>query len=685
MLLPRSLRGRGPVLLYCALCLAASHPEGSEANDGPLIEMARSARDLALRRMLEKQKTDGSWNEPIDWYAFPSALYIITTRTTGLIRHTGFAEEETQLLRHITSQANPDGGFYRYTGSPSCKNTTRIVLLAIRLALGDIEPRERPAAWYRLNQQVNGDLEWRLRRTIDKAERYLRHGESRSSSFEADHKVWLTVLEPQVRLGARTAPYPVFSPRLAAATFSPVARRTVTPHVSYFVRRTLPAISVMYHRGRERCFPWRVVDRGLGWCPWYERLREAPVEKLITIMREDQDECGGWFFNPPCTMVNMIALVESGVPAADPAIRRAHEYVRRRITPDGRGGAFLNATDADMWNTAHGLMSYLAIPPHAATDAPARSAIDFILGEQCDNGGFAFARGAGKDADNDSTGFLLGPLSLALESAEGDLRTRLARATRAASAFLLGRQDRRGGFSCWDPTLARPAAAPAGYLRERLFEAAGPDITARAVYGLARSGLTPQDEPARKSLRFFLRTRHRNGAWWGRWWAGYLSGTGFVLKTYGALGIRCDTGLEDGDRLLAASCRAMKEGVKFVLEHQNPDGGWGETVRADEDIRYAGRGASTPLRTAFMISALLQAGHPAADPAVRQGIRYLLDTMSADGRWTDDQSTFTLFPNAQYYTYPFLTYFLPLECLTEYLQAVGAGKGEHSSRAPANK
>jgi squalene-hopene/tetraprenyl-beta-curcumene cyclase len=186
---------------------------------------------------------------------------------------------------------------------------------------------------------------------------------------------------------------------------------------------------------------------------------------------------------------------------------------------------------------------------------------------------------------------------------------------------------------------------------------------------LTRCGRRLREPAVRKARAFLLKTQCRNGAWWSRWWAGYLAGAGYVLRACGPLGLRLDRDAAPGDRLVQRWQRAMTLAVHFIVERQNPDGGWGETVRADSDARCAGRGKSTPLHTAHVTSALLRAGYPADSSVISNAMEYLLQTMSPDGTWNDGQWTFTAVARSHYLPFEFLNYVLPLDALTDYLQA----------------
>jgi squalene cyclase len=66
----------------------------------------------------------------------------------------------------------------------------------------------------------------------------------------------------------------------------------------------------------------------------------------------------------------------------------------------------------------------------------------------------------------------------------------------------------------------------------------------------------------------------------------------------------------------------------FPRPGEPADGGWGETIRSDEDIRYAGKGNSTPLPTAHLTSTLLRIGYPPNSPLIGRAIDYLVRAQS---------------------------------------------------------
>jgi len=93
----------------------------------------------------------------------------------------------------------------------------------------------------------------------------------------------------------------------------------------------------------------------------------------------------------------------------------------------------------------------------------------------------------------------------------------------------------------------------------------------------------------------------------------------------------------------------------------------GESIYSDFDQAYAGKGASTPLHTAQAATSLIMTGQTATSPEIKRAIKYLLQTMTEDGRWEDQQATFTVFARTFYYSHPIFNYVLPLSTMTEFL------------------
>ena len=101
--------------------------------------------------------------------------------------------------------------------------------------------------------------------------------------------------------------------------------------------------------------------------------------------------------------------------------------------------------------------------------------------------------------------------------------------------------------------------------------------------------------------------------------------------------------------------------MRWLEDHQNPDGGWGEDARSYRDPKWIGRGASTASQTAWALLALDAAGERSL--AVRRGVRYLVESQRDDGSWDEPYYTGTGFPGDFYINYHLYRLLFPIMAL----------------------
>jgi squalene cyclase len=260
-------------------------------------------------------------------------------------------------------------------------------------------------------------------------------------------------------------------------------------------------------------------------------------------------------------------------------------------------------------------------------------------------GGWGFEFANDKAPDNDDAGVAMSAIAWWMKHATEDasLAPVVERAQDAldlGTAYLEGMQNPDGGWSAYEygmpgkprgPLYASadidwrsPKRALAQLERTvlQLGDPATADITGRLLDGLGRMSYTTEAPTVQRAVAFLRAQQMEDGSWWGRWISNYLAGTAWVI--HGLIAV----GSEDRDLLDPA--------IRFLLTHQNEDGGWGEATESYTHPELRGKGPSMPGLTGLVLGALCAAGE-AEREAAHKAVAYLIRTQNEDGTWSDDQ------------------------------------------------
>ncbi|HEY4746831.1 MAG TPA: squalene--hopene cyclase, partial [Steroidobacteraceae bacterium] len=262
-------------------------------------------------------------------------------------------------------------------------------------------------------------------------------------------------------------------------------------------------------------------------------------------------------------------------------------------------------------------------------------------------GGWAFQYANPYYPDLDDTA----AVALALDRFDAErYRTAIDR----AAEWVLGMQSRNGGWGSFD------ADNTHYYLNHIPFADHGAlldpptaDVSARCLGFLAQHGLTSDHPAVAAVLAFLRREQEADGSWFGRWGTNYIYGTWSVLVALNAIGV-------DPESV------EVRRAVAWLLSHQRPDGGWGETGESYWPNELHGEAPySTASQTAWALLALMAAGE-VAHPAVARGIEYLIANQDRDGNWDEPWYTAVGFPRVFYLRYHGYRAFFPLFALARY-------------------
>jgi squalene-hopene/tetraprenyl-beta-curcumene cyclase len=396
-------------------------------------------------------------------------------------------------------------------------------------------------------------------------------------------------------------------------------------------------------------------------------VRRAALRRCAEwiIARQERDGCWGGI-QPPW-VYSLIALHLLGYGLDHPVIKRGlaglERFTIRQDTPDGPVRR-LEACQSPVWDTVLAMIALAdaGLPPG---DAALTRAADWVLGEEITGpgdwqvrrpdlapGGWAFEFDNDIYPDIDDTAEVVLALRRAHASAGDGARVS---AIRRGMRWIAGMQSRDGGWGAFDAdnTHELPTRLPFCDFGA-VVDPPSADVTAHVVEALAAEGLAGS-RAARRGVVWLLRAQESDGSWFGRWGANYVYGTGAVVPALIAAGVQ-------------PGKPAIRRAVAWLEAHQNPDGGWGEDLRSYDDPALAGRGTSTASQTAWALLALLAAaGDGPPGPAADAGVRWLVEHQRPDGGWDEPQYTGTGFPGDFYLNYHLYRLVFPVSALGRYL------------------
>ena len=242
--------------------------------------------------------------------------------------------------------------------------------------------------------------------------------------------------------------------------------------------------------------------------------------------------------------------------------------------------------------------------------------------------------------------------------------------------WLLAMQNRDGGWAAFDRNNNKEFLCRVPFAdHNAMIDPSTPDLTGRVMESLGRLGFRlGKNKEIDRVVAYMRRCQRADGSWFGRWGINYIYGTWQALTGMAAVGVPTDD-------------PAIKAGANWLLTHQQPCGGWGETADSYEDERLRGHGAPTASQTAWAVMGLIAAGFENHE-SVRRGIRYLINHQREDGTWQEDYSTGGGFPRVFYLKYHYYSVYFPLMALSLFAaktKRVNAAVGVGTATLPLSR
>ncbi len=544
----------------------------------------------ARRALLEERSEGGHWEGELSTSALSTATALVAL---GVADEDAFDHPVRAAVRWLIENQNQDGGWGDTTRSYSNISTTLLCWSALtRFGKASASSSvQRAGFWIR---DYTGSLEPALIAETIKA----RYGKDRTFSVPIlmlcaicgtlGRRGWRLVLPLPFQLA-------VFPRKWFALLRLPV--------VSY----ALPAlIAIGYARFRKGSGTRRNLRKPHRFWP-----------KLSALLREIQPESGGFLEAAPLTSFVTMALVSAGE-KDHPVVKKGVEFLMNTVRADG---SWPIDTNLATWATTLAVKALAIHPPKTQQGgsegvtlfAGQERVLNWLLDQQfqCVHpftnsppGGWAWTNLSGGVPDADDTpGALLALHSLCPENR----RAEIVETASAGVIWLLDLQNRDGGI----PTFCRGwGALP--------FDRSSPDLTAHTLRAwFAWRSEMPAAIRARiergsdRALRYLARRHRSDGSWAPLWFGNQDRSVDEENPTYGTAMV-----------LLCLSQIGHREGqggaVKWLLEHQNEDGGWGA---------LRGETPSTIEETALALNALAGQGRsgPEIDRALAEGIGWIAD------------------------------------------------------------
>ncbi len=648
--------------------------------------------------LLDQQHPDGHWCAELQGDTILESEYIL------LLAYLGQHHSETAVKagRYLLSQQRAEGGWTTYPGGPLDISVSVKAYFALKLTGTD--PESEPMRRARNAIRAHGGA--------DAVNSFTRFYLALLGQIRYEH---CPVVPPEILLLPRWFPInlsrvsawsrTIIVPLSIMSACRPVAEIDAECGIAELFLEPperWPALRAPGHDRRTGWFSWdhffRTVDRGLKflhrrrWLPLRKRALAA-AEKWMVERFADSDGLGAIF---PPIIWSIVALTCRGYAEDSAEVRYCLDHLRGLMLDDGEA-IRLQPCKSPVWDSAISLRALTAAgvrSEHPAT----RRAVDWLLDKEVRRAGdwaesvraqpsgwfFEYDNAFYPDLDDTSmvvmalaeqtedAGRTSDPRGPAVQIVEhrtsvspGEARRqvatldRLAGATQRAVDWVLAMQNRDGGWGAFDRNNNAEFLCHVPFAdHNAMIDPSTPDLTARVLEMFGVLGRRVGEPAIDRAVAYMRRTQGSDGSWFGRWGVNYIYGTWQSLAGLSAVGLPWN------DLTVVA-------GVNWLIEHQQPSGGWGESPETYARPELRGQGQTTASQTAWALLGIIAAGYT-RHPAVARGIDYLLETQRDDGTWEEPQFTGTGFPQVFYLRYHYYPIYFPLLALSRWAAALEA-------------
>jgi sporulenol synthase len=627
------------------------------AESAALAAAIDGAVDACRTALLRRQDPDGAWRYPLEGSSvLPDAHFLIAQRLFHLVP----SEIERRLVARVRGRQLSNGGWPLHPGHNGHPSTTVEAYVALRMH--GLPPEADALRRARSFLGAHGGVS-RLS-TL-----------TRITLAVLGLRPWddVPLLPVEIMLLPRRSPFNLQSfvsfTRIHMVSLLALGEtRYRVPGVSRALAAELDGASMGPRAGASPSSAWEVAREALAqlwrYADWARRLlgpavvRKRSLEACREYLITHQEPDGSWGNYILSTFFGILALRALGCSPDSVAVRHGYDGLRTLLWRRGEE-ILVQPCNSAIWSTALISVSLRETGLTSAHPALKRAARWLLRAQSlregdwrcgCPNGPaytWGFQEGNTLFPDVDDTVAAVRAVAPVLGPDDPDA----ARRCRRAQAWAVAMQNADGGWSAFDRNCRSwwLERIPFNDMHRAMTDPSTPDMTGRMLEYLGVRGWRVGRPEVGAAVAWLRRNQRSDGAWFGRWGIAYLYGTWAALTGLAAVGVPPEDPM-------------IRRAVRWLETCQNPDGGWGESCRADTAGRYVPLGRSTPSQTGWALLALVSSAH-APTPAITRGLEYLLGTQTEDGTWLEDYTTGAGFAGKLYLDYRFYKDVWPLQAL----------------------